>query len=389
MSEKPYFDALSQALSDAGRFQPSIVIDRDRLDANIALVRAGLYPGRALRLVDKSLPSLPLISRLMQGLGTRLIMTFHLPITRAVLSAFPDVRLLFGKPMPVAGLAHVLNQADAQLRLAFSERVTLLVDSMERLAAYSALAAQLDLPLRFAAEIDIGMHRGGFADPGALSAALATIAADPLLKCDGVMGYEAHIPKIPGFAGGAIGERRRVLARYDDFVSVLGADQRRIVNIGGSNTALGYDGDCAANEMSMGSGFVLPTDFDGGDLTSLKPAVFIATPALKIVDAQLPGPSLVTSALQAIGKFPRKGCFIYGGKWMARPVHPQGMVESALWGHSSNQQFMALPENSDLRQDELVFFRPTQSEAALQQFGAIAVYSNGKIVEEWQPMPLG
>ncbi|TIT66755.1 MAG: DSD1 family PLP-dependent enzyme, partial [Mesorhizobium sp.] len=42
-----YFADLSEALRQAGIFQPALVLDRDRLDRNIALVKDRLAPGLA------------------------------------------------------------------------------------------------------------------------------------------------------------------------------------------------------------------------------------------------------------------------------------------------------------------------------------------------------
>ncbi|RUY01077.1 DSD1 family PLP-dependent enzyme, partial [Mesorhizobium sp. M7A.F.Ca.CA.004.04.1.1] len=55
-----YFSTLSDALKTAGIFQPCLLLDRDRLDGNIALVKERLDPGLAVRLVDKSLACMPL-----------------------------------------------------------------------------------------------------------------------------------------------------------------------------------------------------------------------------------------------------------------------------------------------------------------------------------------
>lgn len=387
MSDASYFAALGRALTDAGRFQPTLVIDSDRLDANADIVARKKPQGRGLRLVDKSLAVPALLARLMSRLDTKKVMSFHLPITRAVLAAHPDAEVLFGKPMPAAALKHAFEQASVEERQGLSRRSVYLVDSAKRAKAYADIAAALNLDLRVAAEIDVGMHRGGFASPDDMRAAFSTLQGSRL-RLEGVMGYEAHIPKLPGFAGGPAGERRRVLDRYRAFMAMLSPDQRLILNIGGSNTALGYGPDLT-NEISMGSAFLKPTDFDSAELTDLLPALFIATPILKRVKAQLPGPSYLTTLMQTLGKFPREGCFLYGGKWMATAVHPAGMQENALWGHSSNQQFMALPDGSDAREGDFAFLRPSQSEAVLQQFGPISVYAGGRIVEEWAPLPIG
>ena len=197
------------------------------------------------------------------------------------------------------------------------------------------------------------------------------------------MGYEAHIPSIPAFAGGAAGEAMAVRSRLAAFAAALPPECRRIINSGGSKTILTYADPGIANELSVGSAFVKPTDFDVQALSPLQPAVFIATPALKIVDAQLPGPAWMTKVFQNLGLFPPRGCFLFGGHWLAKPAFPPGMRENKLWGHSSNQQFMALPADCELRRDDLVFFRPTQSEAVLWQFGEIQLFSRGKIVGSW------
>ena len=51
---------------------------------------------------------------------------------------------------------------------------------------------------------------------------------------------------------------------------------------------------------------------------------------------------------------------------------------------------MALPNDCEAsKPDDFAFFRPTQSEFVLQQFGPIVVFANGAIVEEWPVLPVG
>jgi D-serine deaminase-like pyridoxal phosphate-dependent protein len=288
-----YFSALSEALKQAGIFQPCLLLDRDRLDGNIALVKEKLDPGLAVRMVDKSLACLPLLAHIGKALGTDRFMTFHPPISAAVLKTFPDA----------------------------------------------------------------------------------------------VMAYEAHAPHIPGLFGGPAKALAQASERVAAFVARLGAEQRSILNIGGSKTALLHHGG-AANEVSMGSAFVLPSDFDTPGLEGFQPAAFIVTPILKVVEPMLPGPPAVSRLLQALGRFPRKGCYLYGGKWMAEPVFPEGMKTNGLLGLSSNQQFMGLPAAAAARPGDYAFLRPTQSEAVLQQFGPIAVLSGGRIVDRWPVLPM-
>ena len=383
MQEAAYFDQLAAALATAGVATPSLVIDRDRLDGNIAAVRAALGPDLPLRLVDKSLPSISLLAHLMEKLGTSRIMSFHLPVTLAVLRACPEADILYGKPLPVAALADLWRQGRRVEGLRLVRRCVFLIDTELRLEQYARFARQQGVVLRVAFEVDIGMHRGGFPTPPALDSACQRAMEHPCLEVEGIMGYEAHIPAMPALFGGSTAEAAKVRARMQAFAAVLPARARRIINTGGSKTALGYRDPGVASEVALGSAFVKPLDFDVPALAALQPAAFIATPVLKVLETRLPGPLPVTRLLQFLGLFPRQGCFLYGGKWMAHPVHPAAMRENGLWGLSSNQQLMALPAQSMLRPDDMVFFRPTQSEAVLQQFGDLVVIAGGAVVARW------
>ncbi|RWA69441.1 MAG: DSD1 family PLP-dependent enzyme [Mesorhizobium sp.] len=374
-----YFAELSKALKAAEIFRPCLVLDRERLDGNVALVKERLAPGLAVRLVDKSLPCLPLLSHIARALGATRFMTFHPPVTQAVLDAFPEGDLLYGKPMPAGAAKAALARGGG-----WWSRVCWLIDTPERLAEYGALAAERGTELRFTFEVDVGLHRGGFSSPAEIKA----LTIPERLRCEGIMAYEAHAPEIPGLFGGAANALKKASARAAEFVATLDPKQRHILNIGGSKTAL-LHGAGVANEVSIGSAFVLPKDFDTPGLQGLQPAAFIATPILKAVDAMLPGPAAVSRMLQAFGLFPPKGCYLYGGKWMAEPVFPDGMKPNGLIGLSSNQQFMGLPANADVKPGDYAFLRPTQSEAVLQHFGSIAVFAGGRIVEFWPALPMG
>ena len=389
MINASYFETLSAALKSEGLMKPTLVIDRQNLDANLDRIANSLAPTLALRIVDKSLPSLPLLDHILRKTSATRIMSFHLPITAQVLERFSQVDVLFGKPMPLGSVQHAISKLSKDACNRLFSRAVFLIDTPARLAQFSALANDIRFPIRIACEVDVGMHRGGFESPEALSSALSSIRSNLLIKCEGIMGYEAHIPSIPGVFGGSSHEQALVKKRFDAFVSVLGEDQRTILNTGGSKTALTYKSGVLANEVSIGSAIVLPTDFDGGALHAMDPACFIATPILKVLDAKLPGPQVVTKAMQALGKFPRRACFLYGGRWMADPVFPTGIKANAIWGDSSNQQMMGLPDNCAADVDDLAFFRPTQSEAVFQQFGAIAIYEDTKIVDFWPVMATG
>lgn len=380
-----YFETLAQAVKAEGIFRPVLLIDRDRLDRNAERMIAGLPGGTRLRIVDKSLPSLPLIARLLARTATNRLMTFHLPVTLTMLRQFPDVELLFGKPMPSAAVRAALAGADPDQRDGLVRRVIWLVDSEDRLRALAQVATELGVLLRIAFEVDAGVRRGGLDTPEVLDALLTIARGLPCLLIEGLMAYEAHIAEVPGPRS----EQARVSRRLDAFIARLSPSERSILNTGGSKTALLYGEGTRANDVSAGSGFLLPSDFDTPGLAGFEPAAFVATPILKVTDAHVPGPAALSALLKLIGLFPRRCCYIYGGNWMAAPVHPPGVCENRIWGKSSNQQFLTIPPDLALKPDDLVFFRPRQSEAVLQHFGRIAVVSDGKIVDWWDPLPTG
>ena len=160
------------------------------------------------------------------------------------------------------------------------------------------------------------------------------------------------------------------------------------LNTAGSPTYRLHDGSDAANEVSVGSAMVKPTDFDTPLLADLSPACFIATPVIKeraVSSSQWGGVDWPTGPM--VGRNQRHAVFIYGGHWLAQPVSPPGLAPSGLIRPSSNQQILLGSGLQGLHSDDFVFLRPTQSEAVLQQFGDIAVYSNGRITDWWPAFP--
>ena len=87
--------------------------------------------------------------------------------------------------------------------------------------------------------------------------------------------------------------------------------------------------------------------------------------------------------LQTIGVLPKQACFIYGGNWLASPCFPADSKRSSVFGHSSNQEMYELKGDHGLKVDDYFFFRPAQSEAVFLQFGEIAVYEEGTIIDWW------
>ena len=160
-------------------------------------------------------------------------------------------------------------------------------------------------------------------------------------------------------------------------------------NAAGSPTYRYYQTTDIANEVSAGSCLVKPTHFDTELLEPHKPASFIATPVIKSFDkTRLPGLEFADGATAAWNPNSRKTVFIHGGHWLADPVDPPGLEYNKTFGRSSNQEMLNGGPELAIQPDEFVFLRPQQSEALFLQFGDIAVYEDGAIVDTWPVFPV-
>jgi D-serine deaminase-like pyridoxal phosphate-dependent protein len=80
--------------------------------------------------------------------------------------------------------------------------------------------------------------------------------------------------------------------------------------------------------------------------------------------------------------------FIHGGHWLAKPESPPGLQYNDLFGRSSNQELLTGSASVNLKPDDFVFLRPTQSEAVFLQFGDLLVYDGQEIVDRWPTFPV-
>lgn len=382
----PYFLQLQAALLAAGIGAPVLVVDRGRLRANARGVAAGLPSGMALRLVAKSLPSPGLLAFLMDGTGTDRLMSFSAAMVMDLARAFPRAPQLLGKPLATRAVAGALAG------LAPDAPVTWLADTAARVAGLADLARQQGRTLSVALEIDVGLHRGGFADAPAVAAALAAFTGDSPLRFGGLMGYEPHLAKLPeagGWQARASAAARAAYRAASRAVEQVLGNPPPLRNAAGSPTFRRWTDTTIANEVSVGSAFLKPSDFDLPDLAPFQPAAFIATPALKVSEGlRLPGLDQRDPDGGPVPALPGQAVFIHGGYWMARAVDPPGLEPSPVFGRSSNQELLLAPAPGLLAPDDFVFLRPTQSEAVLLQFGPLVVVEDGAVIDTWPTLPV-
>lgn len=385
-----YFATLNRMLRSDGPGRPLLIVDMERLERNCARLQAAIAPGKHLRVVAKSLPSVPLIRHVMARTGSTRVMGFHQPFLNALAEALPAADILLGKPMPVNAAATFYRGLDTRAGFDPARKLQWLIDTPARLAQYRALARRLGTRMRVNIEIDVGLHRGGLREARELDALLAAIAADPAhLEFAGLMGYDAHIGKLPALIESRETSLARAIAVYRSFVErarVLAPDAALTLNGAGSPTFRLHDEGSPLNEVAVGSALLKPADFDLELLAAFEPAAFIAAPVLKVLDGlHLPGPSWLGEAWALWDRNRRRTFFIYGGKWMAGFASPAGLADNALYGSSSNQSIVNASAAVDLAVDDYVFLRPAQSESVLLQFGDLAAVRGGAI-EAWWPV---
>lgn len=385
----PYFLKVQQALVDAKIAQPTLVVDRARLNSNIDQLMSDLPEGMGYRIVAKSLPSLDLLAHVRARSGTDRLMTFNLPMLMELSQSMPQVNQLIGKPLPAQAVRNYFTELSAENAEA-AANVQWLVDTPERLNQYAAIADANGMDMAVNIELDVGLHRGGMVPGDVMTAMLEQLRASNRLRFSGFMGYEPHVAAIPT----ALGWQDRVKnGAWDIYRAALQSAEAQFDpatiatmtrNAAGSPTYRLYENTEIANEISVGSALVKPTDFDSDLLSAFKPAAFIATPVIKTSNTtQIPGLEFADGAKKMLNGNLEKSVFIYGGHWLAHPEDPPGLSYNSTFGRSSNQEMLNGGENIDLEPDDFVFLRPTQSEAVFLQFGDIAVYDDGAIVDRW------
>lgn len=379
-----YFKQLNLDLKKQGIATPQLIVDEAALKQNIQHVQIRLAHAQHLkaRLVVKSLASLDLLKLLSEQIDTQRFMVFHQPHIVSILENFADADILLGKPMP----AQVVHQFFEQYMEWSTAKIQWLIDTKVRLQQYLEIAKKYFICLDINIEIDVGLHRGGVQSTQQFTEILALIQQYPqYLKLSGLMGYDAHVTKVPAIIKKpelAYQSSQQTYANYQQLIQKQFPTlwhEELCFNGGGSPTFSFHTTESVCNDLSFGSMLLKPSDFDHDFLQALQPALWIAAPVLKVLPfTQLP-------SMAVLDKLPHKckALFIYGGYWMANYVYPDQAHTHVLYGRSSNQELINVPKNCDTQVDDFVFLRPTQSEAIIPQFSNLMLYKQNRF-ESWQ-----
>lgn len=381
-----YFQQLTQELKRQGTGTPQLILDLKTYQRNLDYVQSKLPPKLKPRLVVKSLASIQLLKLASEKLNTQRFMLFHLPHLLEIISAFEQVDILLGKPLPIHAVQRFYQNFPDQQALNDQSNIQWLIDDIERLQQYLQLAQNLNICLNVNIEIDVGLHRGGVQTQQQFIALLKLIQHNAAyLKLSGLMGYDAHVAKLPKILKSPEKSYQQSQQIYQQYKTMI---QQQFPNLwheglcfngGGSPTFMQHCQQSVCNDLAFGSMLLKPSDFDLENLSALSCALWIAAPILKVLPcSQIPG-------LELLNHLPHqyKAVFIYGGYWRADYIYPEKSRPHVLYGRSSNQEMLQVPMQCDIHVDDYVFLRPNQSEAIIPQFDQLYVYAEGKFIQ-WQ-----
>ena len=384
--QSKYFQQLTRDLQQQGTGTPQLILDLAQYQQNLEIVQAKIPAQLKPRLVVKSLASIPLLKLASEKLNTRRFMVFHLPHLLEMMRAFEQADILLGKPMPIHAVQGFYQNVPEQNKINDQVNIQWLIDDVERLKQYLQLAQELYLSLNLNIEIDVGLHRGGVQNQSEFIALLKLIQHNAAyLKLSGLMGYDAHVAKLPKILKSPDKSYQQSQQMYQQYKTILQQQfpdlwhEGLCFNGGGSPTFMQHCQQSVCNDLAFGSMLLKPSDFDLDNLSALKCALWIAAPILKVLPySQIPG-------LEMLNHLPHrhKALFIYGGYWQADYIYPEKSQPHLLYGRSSNQEMLQVPRQCDIHVDDYVFLRPTQSEAIIPQFAQLYVYVEGKFIQ-WQ-----
>ncbi|MBW2462766.1 MAG: alanine racemase [Deltaproteobacteria bacterium] len=392
--EADYFAQVSRDLDAASIGTPVVFIDMDRVDANIdAIVRE--TPDDGYRIVEKSLPSLDLLSYVSERSGSDKFMVLHLPFLAPLLDRLPNAEVLIGKSHLTSAVAGFFDGLPAGTDLAaIARRVTFLADTPTRLDELTALAGSLGVTLKLAIELDVGLRRSGLNDPSELAPMLRVFLSSTVVEFAGFLGYDGHIAFSPGgTVDGMYMAWSAATEIYQSFVDIFNgpefealASPTLVFNSGGSSSYPMYSaGGTPVNDVAAGGGVLRPGSYPDHVISELQPAIFIATPVFRVY----PEPRLpFFTAAGSAGAFEgRQGLTIGGGGWPAYFTHPPDIQPAPLVSDATdhsmvpNQGLVTAPADTPINPGDWIYYHPRQSDA-LFQFEKILLVRGGRLQTE-------
>ncbi|MGA7434983.1 MAG: amino acid deaminase/aldolase [Solirubrobacterales bacterium] len=370
---------------------PFAFVDLDSMWANAdsMLARSGTKP---IRVASKSIRCRNLIERILDyNPRFRGVMTFTLPETLWLAeSGFDDLLLAYPTTSREALAKLAVRNA------AFPERAPILmVDCVEHLDLIESVLGHDASPVRLCLELDAswvsmkgrvraGARRSPVRSPEQAVTLAESIAGREKMELVAVMAYEGQIAGVGDQPPGQPVRSRMIKWMQKHSVEEISdrrarvVDQVRkvadieIVNGGGTGSLQSTSREPAVTEVTAGSGFFAPAQFDHYSGFSLEPAAAFAIPVVR-----RPGPGVVT----ALGG----GYLSSGSADAARlpvPWLPEGLKLDPEEGAGEVQTPLLGPPADRLGIGDRVFMRHNKAGELCERFDSLLLVEGGEIVDE-------
>ena len=370
---------------------PFAFVDLDAMWANSAsmLSRAGDKP---VRVATKSIRSLDLVGRILdRDERYRGLMTFTLPETLWLADqGFTDLLLAY----PTTDLEALRELALHNAALPDVAPI-LTVDCVEHLDLIESVLGKEAGPVRVSLELDCsfeamgGRIRAGARRSPVRTAEQAVALAEEIGRRDKVelvalMAYEGQIAGV-----GDEPPKQRIRARKIKWMqkrSIEELKERRaavveavgkvadlkFVNGGGTGSLNFTAGEDAVTELTAGSGFYAPAQFDHYSWFSLDPAAAFALPVVR-----RPGPGVVTALGGGYHSSGAAGPLRLPAPWL-----PEGLELDEEEGAGEVQTPLLGPPADGLKLGDNVYMRHSKAGELCERFDSLLLVENGEITDE-------
>ncbi len=370
------------------RPMPFAFLDLDLLEQNIRHVVA-LAQGKQVRLASKSLRSVAVIRRILEADPCFQGIMCYTAQEAAYLASQGFDDLLIGYP--------TWNEQDIEAvcrATATGTHITLMIDSIEHVKRFEAVAARFGINLPVCLEVDMsmdlpGLHFGVWRSPvrtpKQARSVLRQILASPHVQLDGLMGYEAQIAgvgdNVPGHKAKntlvQVLKRRsiqEIAGRRAAIVELIKSYgfSLRFVNGGGTGSIATTRAEQVVTEITVGSAFYAPALFDNYRDFRYQPAAGFA---IEIV--RCPRPQMFTCLG---GGYIASGSV--GPEKQPKPYLPRGADLIPLEGAGEVQTPIQYKGGVSLKIGDPVFMRHSKAGELCERFTHLLLVSGGAIVDE-------
>jgi D-serine deaminase-like pyridoxal phosphate-dependent protein len=320
---------------------PALVVDLDRLDANIARMGAA-WPGTKLRPHAKAFKSTALAQRLSDAGHTSFCGATVRELAGLAAAGLGKDLLLANEVVDVGRLKALVGNVRAA-------RITVAVDSPETVEAAAAAGVRSVL-----VDVDVGMPRCGCRPDDA--GRLAELARSKGLTVRGVMGYEGHLMTEDVDQAGKVEEAMAILLDAHDEV---GGD---VISGGGTGT---WRKNHWVTELQAGSFALMDTHYDAAGVGFARALSLVLT----VVSVNRTGGwAAADGGLKALGM-----------------DHGNSSIDGAdVWYHADEHTVFSMRDAAPLPNvGDRVAVWPAHVDPTVSQHEQLWVHQQGEVVACW------